>query len=253
MKASNGALENFSVGRLIMKNPFLPIALLLCAAPLVAQPAEKPAKAKATKKVVRTTGTAFLRVLHAIPGGPSVDVYSGTIKVASDVSFKSLGDYMDVKSGKNAFKVVPAGKTEPSIVAEDKTLAKGKYFTLVVTGKQAATLLLVNDSAGKEIADKARVRVVHAAPGVPDVLVTVPSTRTASGYANLLSNPLGYGTTASKSVKPTTTSIQIRGLDGHLIKEVGNVQLQAGHRYDAFALGAPGSTFDVLVKPAATK
>jgi len=253
MKASNGALENFSVGRLIMKNPFLPIALLLCAAPLVAQPAEKPAKAKATKKVVRTTGTAFLRVLHAIPGGPSVDVYSGTIKVASDVSFKSLGDYMDVKSGKNAFKVVPAGKTEPSIVAEDKTLAKGKYFTLVVTGKQAATLLLVNDSAGKDMDDKARVRVVHAAPGAPDVIVTIPSERGTKGYTNLIAKPLSYQKAASKTVKPMTTKIQIRTEDGKLVKEIPDVSLQAGKRYDAFAVGEVGSTFDVLIKPAATK
>jgi len=232
---------------------FLFIALLLGAAPLLAQPTDKPASPKATKRIVRVSGTAFLRVLHAIPNGPAVDVYAGAAKVVAGAQFKTLGDYVSIPSGKNTLKVVATGQTEPALISEEKSLTKGKYFTLVVTGKRAPSLLLVNDSAGKEIADKARVRVVHAAPGVPDVLVTVPSTRTASGYANLLSNPLGYGTTASKSVKPTTTSIQIRGLDGHLIKEVGNVQLQAGHRYDAFALGAPGSTFDVLVKPAATK
>lgn len=232
---------------------FLIIALLLGAAPLLAQPADKPASPKATKRIVRVSGTAFLRVLHAIPNGPAVDVYAGTAKVASNAQFKTLGDYVSVSSGKSALKVVVAGQSEPALVSEEKSLTKGKYFTLVITGKQAPSLLLVNDSAGKGIADKARVRVVHAAPGVPDVLVTVPSARTASGYANLLANPLGYGTTASKSVKPTTTSIQIRGLDGHLIKEVSGIELQAGHRYDAFALGALGSTFDVLVKPAATQ
>jgi len=232
---------------------FLFFASLLCGGLLTAKPSEVPASPKATKRIVRVAGTAFLRVLHAIPNGPAVDVYTGATKVASNVDFKTLGDYVSTPSGRNTLKVVATGKTEPALVSEEKSLTKGKYFTLVVTGKQAPSLLLVNDSAGKEITDKARVRVIHAAPGLSDVLVTVPSTRTASGYTNLLSNPLGYGTTASRSIKPTTTSIQIRSLDGHLLKEVGNVQLQAGHRYDAFALGEVGSTFDVLVKPAATK
>lgn len=230
----------------------LPIALLLCAAPLAAQPATQPAKAKATK-TTRVAGTAQIRVLHAIPGGPSVDVYAGSSKIASGLSFKSLSNYIDVKSGKSELKVVPAGKTAPVVISESRSLTKGKFFTLAITGKQAASLLLVNDSTGKEMADKARVRVVHLAPGAPDVLVTVPSERAEAGYAKFVSKPLGYLKSASKTAKPMTTKIQIRTQDGKLVKEVSDVQLQAGKRYDAFAVGEVGSTFDVLVKPAATK
>jgi len=235
-----------------MKKHFLPVALLLCATPVAAQPATKPAKTKAAK-TTRVAGTAYIRVLHAMPGGPSVDVYSGSTKIASNLSFKSLGEYMDVKSGKNTIKITPVGKTEPSIVSEDKSLTKGKFFTLAITGKQKAALLFVNDSTGKEMTDKARIRVVHLAPGAPDVLVTVPSTRGDKGYANLIAKPLEYQKSASKTVKPMSATIQIRTQDGKLVKEVSDVQLQAGKRYDAFAVGEVGSSFDVLVKPAATK
>lgn len=238
-----------------MKHTLLPVALLLLTAPVVAQPAapaKKPVKTKAAK-TTRVAGTAFIRVLHAIPGGPAVDIYSGSTKIASNLSFKSISEYVDVKSGKNAIKITPAGKTEPSIVSEDKSLTKGKYFTLAITGKQKAALLFINDSTGKEMTDKARVRVVHIAPGAPDVLVTVPSTRGTKGYTNLVPKPLGYQKSASKTVKPMTATIQIRTQDGKLVKEISDVQLQAGKRYDAFALGEVGSSFDVLVKPAATK
>jgi len=236
-----------------MRNFLLPIALLLCVAPLAAQP-DAPAKPKATKaKITRVAGTAFIRVLHAIPGGPSVDVYSGTTKIASSLSFKSLSEYMDVKSGKNTIKVVPTGKTEPAIVSEAKSLAKGKFFTLAITGKQAASLLFINDSTGKEMPDKARVRVVHLAAGAPTVLVTVPSKHGAKGYANFIAKPLNYLGSASKTAKPMTTTIQIRTEDGKIVKEVSDVALVAGKRYDAFALGEVGASFDVLIKPAATK
>ncbi len=252
----NGANANCldCVESTYMKNHFLPIALLLCAAPLAAQPdaSAKPAKPKVAK-TPRVAGTAFIRVLHAIPGGPSVDVYSGTTKIASNLSFKSLSNYMDIKSGKNAIKVVPTGKTEPAIVSEAKTLTKGKFFTLAITGKQAASLLLVNDSIGKEMPDKARVRVVHLAAGAPSVLVTVPSTRGKKGYANFVAKPLAYLESAAKTAKPMTTTVQIRTQDGKIIKEITGVKLEAGKRYDAFALGEVGSSFDVLIKPAATK
>ena len=240
-----------------MKNHFLPIALLLCAAPVLSQPGAptkpaKPAKPKVAK-TPRVAGTAFIRVLHAIPNGPSVDVYSGSTKIASNLSFKALSEYMDIKSGKGTIKVVPTGKTEPAIVSEAKTLAKGKFFTLAITGKQAASLLLVNDSIGKEMPDKARVRVVHLAAGAPSVLVTVPSTRGKKGYANFVAKPLAYLESAAKTAKPMTTTVQIRTQDGKIVKEVAGVKLEAGKRYDAFALGEVGSTFDVLVKPAAAK
>ncbi len=237
-----------------MKSLSLSLTLLLCVAPVLAQPnaPAKPAKPKATK-TTRVAGTAFIRVLHAIPGGPSVDVYSGSTKIASNLSFKSLSEYVDVKSGKNAIKVVPTGKTEPVIVSEAKSLTKSKFWTLAITGKQAASLLFINDSIGKDMPDKARVRVVHLAPGAPTVLVTVPSKRGAKGYANFVAKPLSYLDSAMKTAKPMTTTIQIRTEDGKVVKEVADVTLVAGKRYDAFAVGEVGSSFDVLIKPAATK
>lgn len=244
-----------------MKNSFVLLALTLSASvPLLAQPADQPtamkkteAKPKAEKKVVRASGTAFLRVLHAMPGGPSVDVYDGSTKVASNLGFKGISDYMEVKSGKNAFKVVGAGKTDPAIVSDSASLVKGKFYTLAICGKQAPTLMSINESSGKEMPEKARVRVVHLVPGAPAVLVTVPSTRAAAGYTKFIAQPLEYSKLASKTVKPDTTKLQIRSADGKIIKESAEIKLEAGKLYSVFAVGEVGATganaFDILVKP----
>lgn len=242
------------------------LALTLCAsllplcAPAPAQPTAekvivpKTRKAKATtKKTAATAGTAFVRVLHAMPDGPSVDVYAGSTKIASGLSFKSMSDYMEVKSGKTQIKVVSAGKTEPALASDSGSLTKGKYFTLAVYGKKTASLLRVPDSGGKEMPDKARVRIVHLSPGTPAVLVTAPSTRAKAGYTKFIAKPLEYGASASKSAKPMTTKLQLRSDDGKVIKETEDIQLEAGKRYDAFAVGeldgTGASAFDVLVKP----
>lgn len=239
----------------------LVVLTLSATAPLLAQPANQPtakksaAKPKAEKTVVRAAGTAFLRVLHAMPGGPSVDVYNGAVKVASNLSFKSISDYIEVKSGKNAFKVVGSGKTDPSVVEDSATLTKGKYYTLAISGKQAASLVTINESSGTEMADKARIRVVHLAPGAPAVLITAPSERAKSGYSKFIVKPLEFSKSASKTAKPMTTKLQIRTEDGNIIKETAELTLEAGKRYSAFAVGEVGATganaLDILIKPAA--
>ena len=191
-----------------------------------------------------------------MPGGPSVDVVAGTTKIASNLAFKGISDYMEMKSGKNTFKVVGTGKTDPAILSEDKTLTRGKFFTLCIMGKEKAAVLFVNDSTGKEMPEKARVKVIHLAPGAPDVMLTVPSERGAKGYtvfAGSAKKPLGYAKSASKTVKPMTVKLQVRTLDGKIVKEIADVKLEAGKRYDAFAIGEVGTTFDVLIKPAAIR
>ncbi|HEX9995731.1 MAG TPA: DUF4397 domain-containing protein [Abditibacterium sp.] len=238
---------------------------LISSIPLLAQPAlDKPAidttqpqkpPVKADKKVVGGPRIAFLRVLHAIPNGPAVDVYAGATKVASNLKFKSFSDYIEIKSGKNTFKVVGAGKTEPVIVTDTATATRGRYFTLAIHGKQTASLLLVGDSLGKANPAKARVRFVHLSPGAPAIAVTTPSTRNKAGFARFVTKPLGHGKTASKLAKPATLKLQIRDSDGKIIKETPDVNLEAGKRYGVYAVGEIGNTgvgaFDVLIQPAA--
>ncbi len=201
-----------------------------------------------------TPTTAFIRVLHAVPNGPKVDVYLGSLKIASNRGFTGLTSYISVKSGKNALKVFSAGKTSPVIVADSFTLKRGDYYTIAIYGKKAPQLLSINESKGKENFEKARVRAVHLAPGAPELLVTTPSTRGDLGYAKLVPKALEYGKSGSKLVAPKTTTIQIRTED-NLLKETPEMSFEAGKRYSAFIIGEIAgkgkNALDILLKPAA--
>lgn len=212
-------------------------------------------KSTSVKGAINTANptTAFIRVLHAVPNGPKVDVYLGSLKLASNRGFTGLTSYISVKSGKNALKVFSAGKTSPVIVADSFTFARGNYYTVVIYGKKVPQLLSINESKGKENLEKARVRAVHLAPGAPELLVTTPSTRGDLGYAKLVPKALEYGKSGSKLVVPKTTTIQIRTEEA-LLKETPEMNFEAGKRYSAFIIGEIGDSkttaLDVLVKPA---
>ncbi len=255
-----------------MKLPFPTFAAaLFLAAPLMAQPNPQPAKPgapmapapakvakpKADKMVIVPMGTAYARVLHAIPDGPAVDVYLDGQKKLSAVAFKSLSDYMEVKTGKHSLKVTQAGKTE-ALLEGSHNATKGKFYTIVAYGDFAkAQLEVENDSSSKDVAGKAKVRVYDLAPGAPALLVTTLSTKNKEGYAKFVAKPLEFGQDSLKTVKPETLTLQVRGADEKVIKEVADVKLEAGKRYCAYAVGKIGGAgnmaFDILVKPAAIK
>lgn len=198
--------------------------------------------------------TAFIRVFHAVPGGPKVDVFDGTLKIASNRGFTGITSYTPVESGKHSLRVVATGQNSPNIVADSFNFSRGKHYTVAIYGKKAPQLLSINESNGKETIEKAKVRVVHLVPGAPELMVTAPSTRGDLGYAKFISKPLEYGESSSKTFKPKTTTIQIRTAEGQLIKQAPSFNFEAGKRYNAFIVGeietTKTNTLEVIVKSA---
>lgn len=93
--------------------------------PTLAQDAAKTA-AKPAAKTTKVRGTAYVRVLHAIAGGPRVDVYVDGKKTLDDVAFKTISDYMAVPSGQRTFSINAATKAEV-LLTEKKNLVADKY------------------------------------------------------------------------------------------------------------------------------
>lgn len=202
-----------------------------------------------TKKTTRVRGTSYTRVIHAIAGGPAVDVYVDGKKVLSNVAYKSVSDYMAVPTGKHTFKVSAAGKSD-ALVSADLTNTKDKFYTVAAYGTPEKPLLLrVNEATGKEIEGKGRVYVVHLAQAAA-VDVTTPSTRNkTTGYASFL-KAVPPGTSRAKSATPGDVKLQVRA-DGKVVKEV-DAKIEAGKRYTVFAIGS-ASALDLIVKPSAIK
>ena len=228
-------------------------ATFFVSAPLLAQPAEKPAKKPAAaKKTVTTGGTAHVRFLHAAMGAPAVDIYAReTEKIKTGLEYKGLTEYTDVKSGKMALKVTAANKME-ALVNDAATLTKDKWYTIAI-GMDKATpmMMLINESSGKDYDDKARVRVVNLVSGSDGIAVTKPSTRTEDGNANFISKPVLFGKTLSKTEKPMTETIRFRDAAGKSLAEIIDMDLRAGERYTAFVMGKAGDKVDVVTKVAA--
>lgn len=180
------------------------------------------------------SGNAKVRVIHASPDAPAVDVWVNGNKTLTNVPFFTASDYLDLPAGSYDLAVTPTGKTEPKVIdAKGVKLEAGKAYTVAATGKLAdlkATILA--DNLAAPAAGKAHVRVIHFSPDAPAVDVKVANGPTLipnlafpkdSGYL-----PVDAGS-YDLQVTPAGQSAVVLDLKG--------TKLEAGKIYDVFAVG----------------
>jgi hypothetical protein len=182
------------------------------------------------------TGNARLRVLHASPDAPAVDVYLDGSKAIPNLAFGSITDYVSVPAGAHAVKVYPTsanGTGTPVIDVPSLLLDAGKDYTVAAEGKVAniEPKVFVDNNAAPA-AGKAHIRVVHLSPDAPNVDIfaqgagiVVPNLafKAASDYL-----PLAAGS-YNLEVRAAGSSTAVLSLP--------NTNLEAGKVYTAFAIG----------------
>ena len=111
-----------------------------------------------------------MRVLHASPDAPSVDVYLDGAKVDAlvNVPFASISDYLMILAGDHKVEVYPTGTSDTAVIAADVTVTRVPPTPSrrhpVATIKAA---VFVDDAMPR--AGAVRLRVVHLSADAPSV------------------------------------------------------------------------------------
>ncbi len=125
-----------------------------------------------------------LRVIHASPDAPDVNIEFDGSEIATDLSYKQsspVTTLFDADSGSVAVVAQLPGGNAPVIGPANISFADGTRTDVIAVGKVGdGTLdaLIVSSSNEPVIARNVRVQVVHGAPNVPipvDVYVTAPN------------------------------------------------------------------------------
>jgi Domain of unknown function (DUF4397) len=196
-------------------------------------------------------GEARVRVVHASPDAPNVDVLLDENEVLSDVAYLEASDYLEASAGGHNVKVNAAG-TATTVIDTNVTLADGADYTVIAAGLAAeiTPIVLLDDNSTPE-AGNARVRAIHGAPGAPavDVYVTAPGADIETVLPAL--NDVEFGDVADYlevpagdyQIRVTLAGTKVVAIDsGPLTLESG--QVRTAIAVDALGGGAP---FDLLV------
>jgi hypothetical protein len=185
------------------------------------------------------SGFLKVRVLHASPTAPVVDVYvtgpgddiSMMAPTLTAVDFKDYSDYLEIPADDYQIRVTGTGSKTPVYDSGTVPLGAGVTYTIAAvtttTGLSPISLLVLtgdNSAPSLEIADvRSRVRAVHASydTGLVDILVDdvevladVPF-KTASGYLEV---PAGDRNVKVNAADTNITAIEVtptleRGMD----------------------------------------
>ncbi|HEY5639581.1 MAG TPA: DUF4397 domain-containing protein [Dehalococcoidia bacterium] len=192
------------------------------------------------------TADARLRVLHASPDAPAVDVYLDGAEAISDLAFDDITDYVSVPAGAHTVEVFPAsadGAGDPVIDAS-VTLDSGVDYTVAAVGQLAnlEPLVIVDDNSAPA-AGQANLRFVHASPDAPavdiyaagaGVVVPAAAFKDASGYLGL---------------DAATYDLEVRAAGTETVAlDLPGIALEEGNTYTAFAVGLLAGTPELSAK-----
>jgi hypothetical protein len=180
--------------------------------------------------------TTMVRVLHASPDAPAVDIWVDGELTLENVPFKTLSNYLKLPAGEHQIVVVATGTTEPAVIDASPTFEAGKKYTVAATGFVADIAPAVFVDNGKAVAGSAKLRVVHLSPDAPAVDVAVKGQDPADAPVQDLAFP---DATGYLKLAPGSYDFEVRVADTDTVAlPLDGVQLESGKNYSVFAVGS---------------
>jgi hypothetical protein len=178
---------------------------------------------------------SYIRVLHASPNAPAVDVYANGNPIVTNLSYKELSNYIPVLPGNYNIKVYPAGSTTNPVVNTNVYIPPNSIFNVAAIGKiPNISLYTIPEPTSAQNFGRACVRFIHLSPTAPKVdvaLSTGVKVFNNVGFKDITDYACIPAGTYSFNVIPTGTN--------NIALSIPEVQLSPNTYYTIYALGDP--------------
>jgi hypothetical protein len=185
--------------------------------------------------------TAMVRVLHASPDAPAVDVQldDAAVDALTNVPFGTISDYLEVPAGDHNVKVFATGTTTDPVIDADVTVAAGSMYTIAATDAVASITAQVIEDDPSASCTTAQVRVVHFSADAPAVDVAPAGASADEAIIEDLEYP---NTTDYLDLPADTYDLEVRPAgDTAVALALSDVTIEDCNAYSVFAIGSAAS------------
>lgn len=197
------------------------------------------------RKYGRVAQNPFIRLLHASPNTPTVDVYANENLITRSLSYKEFTEYFQVPASSYHIRVFPTGQHTNALLAANISVPAGSILTIAGIGNAPnLSAMTVSDRMMPIPPDKTYVRFVHFSPDAGSLDVTL-----ANG-TKLFSGVEFRGITNYTAVDPGVYTLQARTAGtSQVILNVPNVNIKPNRFYTVYAVGLAGGnpTLQMLI------
>ena len=195
------------------------------------------ANAPVHTSAAQSLNTTSVRVVHASPDAPAVDVLVDGARAITNLAYGEAIGYAELPAGTRAVAVVPAGaEADAAVIQANLELAAGRAYTVMAVGRLAEIApLVLTDERMAPAGDSAKVRFVHASPNAPAVDIAVKD-------GPVLFSNVPFKEAAAYIEAPAGTldlEARLAGT-GTVALSVPGVVLEAGKVYTIAAIGLAG-------------
>lgn len=177
-----------------------------------------------------------VRVMHAVPDAPNVDVYANNQMVVDNLAFGDYTDYLSVPEGTYEISLYVAGTKNSPVLSDTLTVNSNSISTVAAVGNLSdIEFLAITDANEVKTPGKSMIRFLHLSPNAPAVDITLPDGTVIFSDTSFLQ------ITPYIDVMPMDYTLQVRvaGTED-IVLTVPNVGLDADKYYTVYAIGLVG-------------
>ncbi|MGK0465918.1 MAG: hypothetical protein ACJAX4_001201 [Clostridium sp.] len=185
-----------------------------------------------------TPMTSYLRVLHASPKSPAVDVYINDIIKSKNLAYGDFSDYIEVMTGNYNVKIYVAGTKTSPVLSKNLFVPPGKVYTVAAIGLLPnIDLLPIPESEIMDTKNMVHIKFAHLSPNAPPVDIALSDGTilfknvSYKEFTDYIKVPAGTYTLEARPTGTKTTVLY-----------VPNIRLKAGRSYTVYAVGLVNGT-----------
>ncbi len=179
-----------------------------------------------------------IRVLHAVPNAPAVDVYANDNLIVKNLAYKEMSPYLPVPSGNYNIKVYPTGETTNPVIESSVYIPENSIYTIAAIGELPdISLYPIQEPTSANKTGMSCVRFIHLSPNAPPVDIKLPDD-------SIVFSNVPFKSIANYTCVPSGTytfRVNPAGTD-NVVLTVPNVKLNPNTFYTIYAIGLVGET-----------
>lgn len=128
-----------------------------------------------------------VRILHAVPNAPNVDIYLNGSLIASNLAFGKISEYMQISPGEYEFQLYPTGTYDKPLLSQNIQLISNSNYTVsIVTLANNLFLFRLKDDNVPSSKSQSLLRFINLSSNAPLLSLALPNGVTLFNEAEYL-------------------------------------------------------------------